>query len=161
MGSLKDITNQGNRGTFPGSTFVIEGEPPEEQCSEALIEGANAVTRTPPFLDLCDVGAFAGHNLVGKVCHIIASVGGNTGNFDIILNDDDCVVFNTNPGNGDPVEYYVTNGGSLILTRTMESFAAFIFEAGYSYTIKGGKLFTNIPSAMLQPACSIVFNPLT
>lgn len=161
MGSLKDILNQENRGTFPNATFVIEGEPPEAQCSEALLEGDNAVTTQPPFLDLVDAGAFAGHNLVGKVCHIIASVGGNTGNFNIIINDDDSVVFDSNPGNGTNVEYYITNGGSLILTRTMESFAAFIAEAGYSYTIKGGKLFTNIPSAMLQPACSIVFNPLT
>lgn len=161
MGHIKDIANQPNLHTFPGATFEIEDEPPEAQCSEALIEGDSAVTRPIPFSDLQDNGAFAGFALAGKVCHITASVGGNTGDFDIGGNDNDFLFLNQNPGTGNPVEYYVSNGGALILTRTMQSFATFIDTAGYSYTIKGGKLYTNIPSAALQPACSILFAPLT
>lgn len=161
MGSLKDIANQGNRGTFPGATFEIVGEVPESQCSEAKIQGDNAITRPPAFQDLQDPGAFTGFALTGKICHITASVGGNTGDFNITGHDNDFVFLATNPGAGDPVEYHISDGGTLIITRDLKSFSEFIETAGYAYTIKGGKLYTNIPSPELQPACSILFDPLT
>ena len=161
MGFLKDIQSNLDPQAFPGATFVIEGEPPEEQCSEAKIEGVDATTRSPPFNELKDIGAFTGFNLVGKKCTIIVSPTGNTGTFDIDWNDDDYLEFAPNPGNSVDVEYYIHNGGSLIITRDVPSFAAFIHTAGYAYTIKGNKLYTNIPSNLLQPACSILFDPLT
>ncbi len=160
MGSLKDIANQPKLQTFPSSTYVIEGEPPESQCSEAKIEGDSAQTITGANT-LIDSGKFIGFDLTGKVCHIIVSPTGNTGNFAITGNGDNFLFFATDPGNSLDVGYYVSNGGSLILTRTMPSFAQFIASKGFSYTIKGGKLYTNIPPDDLQPACSILFDPLT
>ena len=160
MGHLKDIANQPKLQTFPGSTFEIAGTVPEAQCSEAKIEGDNA--HTISFTkQLNDTLKYLGFNLTGKICTITASVGGNTGDFNILSNTNSALFFLEDPGDGNPVEYYVHNGASLILTRDLQSFAEFIHAAGYSYTIKGGKLYTNIPSVQLQPACSIVFAPLT
>ena len=160
MGHIKDIKSNLDPQTFPGATFEIEGTVPESQCSEAKIEGDNATT--VDFLRrLIDLGKFTGFNLVGKFCTIIASTGGNTGTFSITANTNDNLTFLEFPGDGTNVEYYCHNGGELIVTRDIASFAAFISAAGYAYTIKGGKLFTNIPSAQLQPACSILFDPLT
>lgn len=161
MGHLKDITNQPKIQTFPGATFQIQGQVPAAQCSEAKIEGDDAETEGPPFLGLVHFQKFIGYNLVGKICHITASVGGNTGDFDITSNDEHILHFVQDPGDGYPVEYYISNGSELILTRDIQSFAQFIHAAGYSHTIKGGKLYTNIPSNLLQPACSILFDPLT
>lgn len=161
MGSLKNIANQPKLQTFPSSQFVIEGEVPTSQCSEAKIEGDNASTTNGLANTLTDPGKFTGYDLTGKVCTITASVGGNTGDFAIASNFDNVLFLTTNPGNGDPVTYYVHDGGSLIITRDIQSFAEFIHAAGYAYTIKGGKLYTTIPSSNLQPACSILFDPLT
>ena len=160
MGYIKDITNQPKLQVFPGATFEIEGDVPLSQCSEAKIEDDDAVTTTA-VQDLIDTGAFAGFALAGKKCTITASVGGNTGTFDIAFNDDNQLLLTQDPGDGNPVTYYIHNGGALILARDMESFAAFIHEAGYPYTIKGGKLYTSMPSNLLAAACTILFDPLT
>ncbi|MBA7705924.1 hypothetical protein ES703_114766 [subsurface metagenome] len=138
----------------------IAGDVPASQCSEAKIEGDDAITSSAQ-KSLIDPGAFAGFALVGKVLNITASVGGNTGLFSISFNDDNILGLFTDPGDGDPVTYFLRNGGELILTRNIQSFAEFISAAGYAYTIKGAKLYTNIPSEFLQPACTILFDPLT
>lgn len=161
MGHLKDIANQSKIQSFPSSTFEIEGEVPVSQCSEAKIEGDNATTNPFPQSNLVDPGRFTGWDLFGKHCTIITNPGGNTGTFNIVGNTNDLIVLNPDPGNGGPTTYYIHNGGSLILTRNAQSFAEFIAAAGYAYTLKGGKLYTNIPSVNLQPACSILFSPLT
>ena len=161
MGHLKDIANQSKLQTFPSSTFEIEGLVPADQCSEAKIEGDNGTTVSAPDRRLTDNGKFAGFTLLGTICTILTNPGGNTGNFDIVANTDDRLTFIQDPGFGSPTEYYIHNGGDLILTRNIQSFAEFIRAAGYAYTIKGGKLFTNIPSAQLQNACTILFDPLT
>lgn len=161
MGHLKDITNQPKIQTFPSTTFQIEGEVPKAQCTEAKIEGDDAHTDAEPDRRLVDPNKFTGYALGAKICTITASVGGNTGDFTIEWNSDSVLKLATDPGNGDPVTYHVHDGGELELARDVQSFAEFIHAAGYAYTIKGGKLHTNIPSAQLQDACTITFDPLT
>ena len=161
MGHIKDIKSNLDPQTFPGAHFEIAGTVPTPQCSEAKIEGDDAQTFNAEIKRLKDVGKFAGYDLTGKVCTITESVGGNTGDFDITSNSDDFLDLIQDPGNGDPVEYYVHDGAELILTRDVQSFAEFIHAAGYAYTIKGAKLFTDMPSDQLKNACSILFDPLT
>lgn len=161
MGHIKDIKSNLDPQAFPGATFEIQGTVPEPQCSEAKIEGDDATTENLGFKQLRHTAKFTGWNLTGKVCTITTNPGGNTGDFDIDSNTNDFLFFDQNPGNGSPTTYYVHNGGELILTRDIQSFAEFIHAAGYAYTIKGGKLFTSMPSALLKNACSILFDPLT
>lgn len=158
-GQLLKITGNKDTQEFPDAKFIIQGTPPADQCSEAKIEGDSAISAGFPDFNLTDAGKFAGYALTGKVCHITASVGGNLGDFAITGHNDNELFFGDDPGNGNPVTYYVTDGGSLILTRNESSFAKFIHTAGYAYTIKGGKLYTNIPPGQLRPACTIEFNP--
>lgn len=161
MGFIKNIANQPKEQTFPSSQFVIAGDVPVAQCSKAHLEGDSAVTFAAPFRQLEESGKFVGHDLTGDVCTITASVGGNTGDFDIASNSNNALTFVQDPGAGNPVAYYVHNGGELIETRNVQSFAEFIDAAGYAYTIKGGQLYTNMPSAELAVACQILFAPLT
>ncbi|MBA7689073.1 hypothetical protein ES703_97568 [subsurface metagenome] len=160
MGHLKDIANQSKIQSFPSATFEIEGEPPASQCAEAKIESTIG-DPVPGTGNLTDVGRFTGFNLAGKKITVLAPPI-EVGTYDIVFNtNDNILTTNTWTVDGPVVSYYVHNGGSLILTRDLQSFAQFIIAAGYSYTIKGGKLYTNIPSVNLQPACSILFDPLT
>lgn len=161
MGHIKDIANQPKIQTFPSSTYEIADDVPASQCSEAKIEGDTAYTTSAPTRKLVDTAKFTGWDLAGKICTITASIGGNTGDFDIITNNPNLLNLVQDPGDGDPVQYYIHNGGSLILTRNIQSFAQFIHAAAYAYTIKGAKLYTNIPSAQLKNACTILFDPLT
>lgn len=160
MGHLKDIANQPKTQTFPNSTFEIAGEVPAAQCSEAQIEGDHGVT----FGDSAvfqDIGAFFGFDLAGKILHITAPPA-NVGDYDIAFSfDNHLIIIPWAPIASNDNVYFVTNGGELILTRNLQSFAKFICAAGYAYTIKGSKLYTNIPSEFLQPACTILFDPLT
>jgi len=160
MGHLKDIANQSKIQSFPSATFEIAGEVPASQCSEARIEGEHGQsTLGSPFFQ--DIGKFIGWDLAGKVCHITAPPP-NVDDYNIINNSDDILRLAPEPPttSNDNV-YFITNGGALILTRDVPSFAKFISDAGYAYTIKGGKLYTNIPSNQLQNACTILFDPLT
>lgn len=161
MGYLKDIQTNLDIQAFPGATFEAAGEIPNTQCAEAQIESAVGQTFNFVAKLLLDANKFIGYDLTGKVCTITASVGGNIGDFDIDSNTDDSLNLAQDPGNGNPVTYHVHDGGELEITRDVASLAAFIHAAGYSYTFKGGKLYTNIPSAQLQPACTITFDPLT
>ncbi|MBA7695240.1 hypothetical protein ES703_103862 [subsurface metagenome] len=161
MGYIRRLDSNVDIQAFPGAHFEIAGEVPAPQCSEAKIEGDDARTTLVPAKRLHDIGAFVGWDLTDKVCHITASVGGNTGDFDIEWNSDDTLAITQNPGAGDPVSYFITNGGELILTRNIPSFAKFIHAAGYAYTIKGGKLYTDMPNGQLKDACTILFDPLT
>lgn len=161
MGHLKDIANQPKPQTFPGATYQIQGQVPASQCSEAQIEGDSASTQGAPFQVLNDFGKFVGWFLIGKKCTIITNPGGNTGTFNIVGNTNNTLSLTPDPGTGTPTAYYVHNGGSLILTRDIQSFAQFLSAAGSAFTIKGGKLYTSAPSNTLQNACSILFDPLT
>ncbi|MBA7645777.1 hypothetical protein ES703_53535 [subsurface metagenome] len=160
MGYLRRLDNNADPQAFPGTNFELTDEVPAPQCSEAQIEGTNGVTRSA-FMDLTEASKFAGWDLNGKKCTITATVGGNLGTFSINGNTDDTIDLIGNPGDGVNVEYYIHNGGELILTRNVHSFAAYIHAAGYAYTIKGGKLYTNMPSGHLKNACTILFDPLT
>lgn len=161
MSYIKDLETHPDQQAFPDAKYAISGTPPAAQCTEAVLESTTAVTTDGISKRLTDTGKFTGYNLVGKVCHITASVGGNTGDFDINTNSNDILLFNQDPGNGDPVTYYITDGGELETTRTQQSFADFIHSAGYAYTIKGGVLYTNMPTSEIEKACTITFNPLT
>lgn len=159
MGYIRRLDSNADTQAFPGAKFELAGEPPAPQCSEAKIESETG--RTAGMVKfLTDEGKFTGFDLTGKVCHITASVGGNTGDFDIADNDDDTLHFVQDPGSGEPVTYHITNGGELILTRNTPSFAKFIHAAGYAYTVKGGKLYTNMPNGQIKNACTILFDPL-
>ncbi len=160
MGYLKELNSNPDIQAFPGATFEIEGDVPASQCSEAKYEGTGDWTSPiPP--SLTHNGAFVGLNFAGKKCTITVNPGGNTGTFDIFANDNDKLHFVQDPGNGTPPEYYIHNGGSLIITRDVAAWATYITAQGYSYTIKGGKLYTNMPSAQFADACTILFDPLT
>lgn len=160
MGSLIKI-GENNPNPFPDTKFTIEGEVPAAQCTEAKIAGLNATTSPIPDPHLTDPGAFTGYNLTGKICHITYSEGGAIGPKFIISNNDNSLEFGADPGFGSNVQYHVTDGGSLILTRNVESFAQFIHTQGYAYTFKGGKLHTNCPQGSLKHACTVIFDPLT
>ncbi|GAI05590.1 unnamed protein product [marine sediment metagenome] len=159
MGSIRRLDSNVDIQAFPGAHFIINNDVPPAQCSEAQIEGDDATTTQTGLDRLTDPGKFAGYDLTGKVCTITASVGGNTGDFAILSNTDDTIAIEF-PGEGDPVAYYVRDGGELILTRDQKSFAQFIHAAGYAYTIKGGRLFTNMPNGLLKEACTILWEPL-
>lgn len=160
MGSIKDIANQPNTQTFPGATFEIANDVPAAQCSEAQIESIIGQTWAADTV-LSETGKFAGWNLAGKVAHITAPPA-NVGDYDIVNNVDNfCNLVQQTPAASVDNHYYVTNGGQLILTRDANSFADFIHAAGYAYTFKGGKLHTDIPSGQLQPACTILWDPIT
>jgi len=161
MGYIRRLDSNVDIQAFPGALFELTGHVPAPQCSEARIEGDDATTSNGLTPTLHHPGKFVLETLDEKVCTITASVGGNIGDFDIQWNDDDTLTLVQDPGTGDPVEYYVHDGGSLILTRNAKSFAQYIHAAGYAYTIKGGKLYTNMPSGQLKDACSILFDPLT
>lgn len=161
MGYIRRLDSNVDIQAFPGAHFEIASDVPAPQCSEAKIEGDDATTENFPGFVLYDPDKFTGYNLAGKVCTITASVGGNTGDFGITSNSDFGLALNADPGNGDPVTYYVHDGGSLILTRNIQSFAAYIHAAGYAHTIKGGKLYTDMPAGQLKDACTILFDPLT
>lgn len=161
MSYIKDLQSNPDPQSFPGAKFEISGTPPKPQCTEAEIEGDSADTEAAPINKLSDANKFTAYDLTGKVCHITASVGGNTGDFDITGNDEHTLDLIQDPGDADPVTYHITDGAELELTRNAQSFAEFIHAAGYAYTFKGGKLYTNIPSGQLQPACTITWDPIT
>lgn len=161
MGSIRRLDENVDIQSFPGAHFIINDDVPAAQCSEAKIEGDNASTMREPDNLLLNSDKFVGYNLTGKVCTITASVGGNIGDFNIQSNTDGFLILATNPGDGDPVTYHVRDGGELILTRNEKSFAAFIHAAGYAYTFKGGRLFTNMPNGLLKNACTILWDPQT
>lgn len=147
-----------NLGADPGDSVgvhahVIAADPPTH-TSEL------AETRSVP-PQLRDIGAYAGWDLTDRICVITESPTGNTGNFPIDSNNANQLFFTPNPGDSLNVHYYIKANIDLTTPRTLQDFVDYITAAGYSYTIKGGKLYTNIPSATLQNACLIIFNPLT
>lgn len=160
MGYIRRLDTNADIQAFPGALFELTGHVPTPQCSEAKLEGVNGGTGSMPNFHLIDNGAFTGYDLTGKVCTITASVGGNLGDFDIISNTPSDLTLAQDPGTGYTVTYYIHDGGELILTRDIPSFAKFIHAAGYAYTIKGGKLYTDMPSGLLKRACTILFDPL-
>lgn len=160
MGHIKDIKSNLDPQAFPGATFQIQGDVPASQCSEAKIEADDGQTFASQ-THIIDLEKFEGWDLVGKKVTVV-SPPENAGTHTIIFNTPH-VIDTDAPyplASSDNV-YYVHNGGELILTRNVQSFAEFIHAAGHSYTIKGGKLYTTIPSDQLKNACSILFDPLT
>ena len=160
MPNLIDISAKPDPNHFPGATFTIEGTIPKAQCTEAVIDRTNGTTAQVPNR-LTDPGAFVGFVLAGKIATITVSPTGNTGNFTISSHSPDELLLVEDPGVSIGVVYYIHDGAELELQRNPETFAAFIRAAGYAHTIKGGKLYTDCPSTLLAPACSILWNPLT
>ncbi len=160
MGHIKHIKSNLDPQAFPGAHFETAGTVPQSQCSEARIENTGAETTHAP-QGISDPGKFVGEALDGKICHILESTGGNTGDFTVAETTDDFLFLTTSPGNGTNVSYYISDGAGLIITRDTQSFAEFIHAAGYAFTVKAGKLYTDMPSDQLKDACSILFDPLT
>ncbi|MBA7647989.1 hypothetical protein ES703_55768 [subsurface metagenome] len=158
MGHIRRLDSNADIQAFPGANFEIAGSVPAPQCSEAKIEGIGELKATN---QLWDTAKFTGWDLSGKFVTVVSSTPDRAGTYPIASNGDDFLWLGTEPGNAVDVVYYVHNGGALILTRNVSSFAAFIHAAGYAYTIKGGKLYTNIPAGQLKNACTILFDPLT
>ena len=160
MGYIKDIANQPKLQTFPGALFEQSGDVPPAQCTDAILKGDHGITDglIPP---MTDVGAFTGYVLGGKQC-FITSPPANAGTYAIIFSANDYIVLNPKaPAASNDNVYYITDGAELILTRNQASFAQYIHDAGYAYTIKGGKLYTNMPDPQLQKACVVIWSPLT
>ena len=161
MGHIKDITNQSKIQSFPNSTFEINGDPPLSQCSDALFQGETAFTNDPPGR-VVDFSHSFPIGVIGNFVTITESPTGNPGTYLITARPDpNTLTTGAGPGNSGNVHYYVHNGGAFAVPRDFQSFIDFITDAGYAYTIKGGKLHTNIPAVDLQPACKILFAPLT
>lgn len=161
MGYLRRLDNNADIQAFPGANFEAAGEIPKPQCTEAQIEGTGAYMSGPPKTTLVDVGNFAGFDLSGKVCHITAITGGTPGDYAINWNDANTLSLAASPGPGTNIVYHVTDAGEFELTRNVASLAAYIHAAGYAYTFKAGKLYTNMPSGLLKNACTILFDPIT
>ena len=161
MGFLKQLDSNADPQTFPGASFEISGEVPESQCSEARVEGDNGqFLGAPP--TILDPGRFVGEALVGKFFTITSGLLTVPQTRQIVQQNDNALV-GVPPALGSCGfgDYYVHNGGSLILTRDIPSFAAYLSNLGIPYTIKGAKLYTDATAEQLQPACSILFDPIT
>ncbi len=136
-GYIKDIQNQPNRQTFPTSTFAIAGDVPASQCSEAKIEGFQGRIRAGNDI-LTEAGKFAGFALTGKSVTVTlppidAGTYGITGNNDNEISTD----HNFNDFNNN-AEYFIHDGGTLILTRDLTSFARFIQSQPHHVTGNAG-----------------------
>ncbi|MBA7647990.1 hypothetical protein ES703_55769 [subsurface metagenome] len=159
MGYVK-IKTAGKIPGFPGALAEAQGGIPLAQCTEAHIEGENATTATEGTI-LTKAGAFAGHTLDGKSCTILASTGGNTGEFAITSNTDDVLTLGSDPGNGDPVSFQLHDAGELEITRTIAELAALAHAGGYAYTFLNGRFYTDMPEAQFVLACSLLWAPLS
>ena len=131
MGFIRQLDANVDIQTFPGAKFELTGDVPAPQCSEAQIEGDSAITINADLKQLHDPGKFTGWDLTTKVCTITASVGGNTGDFAIASNTDGTLTLDPDPGEGNPVQYYIHDGGELILTRNVKSFAERLHLQGW------------------------------
>ncbi len=68
-------------------------------------DGITAVTATAD-KSLKDVGAFAGYDFTGLVFSVIKTTGGDIGDYTVVSNTDDKIIFTADPGNGTAVYYY-------------------------------------------------------
>lgn len=159
MGFIKQL-NGGDPQNFPGAAFAAAGTVPLAQCTQALMHADDAWSLSVPF-KLFSTGTFEGHDLTGKICHITASVGGNTGDFTITFNTASAIDLASSPGDGNPVSFYISNGGGLQVQQDIWSLFSALDELGYACTIKGGILYTNAPNAVMANQCLITWSPLS
>lgn len=144
--------------TFPGALFQQAGEVPEAQCQETKITNTDAaLVNGSPIIT--EVGAWPGIDLAGKEVVVSGTVFSD-GTYGILSNTDDTLTtdnqFAENIATADTI---VQDVGQTYLRRNIASFARFISAAGYAYTIKGGKLYTDCPDGTLSGACSDTWNP--
>ncbi len=85
----------------------IRTNPYNMNVTEEDITG-NAATTATADKSLGDIDKFDGYSLAGIVCTITASTGGNIGDFTIVSNTKDKLIFTTDPGNGTAVSYTLT-----------------------------------------------------
>jgi len=159
MGYVK-IKTAGKIPGFPGALAEAHGSIPLTQCTEAHIEGEGAETATEG-TSLTKAGAFAGHTLDGKSCTILASTGGNTGEFAITSNTDDVLTLGSDPGIGTAVSFQLHDAGELEITRPIPELTAIAHAAGYAYTFLNGRFYTDMPESEFEAACSLLWDPLT
>lgn len=145
--------------TFPGAVFEQTGDVPIAQCQETQIDKIGTGNTDGSTAKLTDGAAFTGFDLAGKILSISAPPG-NVGDYTVISNDNNILTLaSTPPASSGVNSYTVHDTGQAYLTRDINSFAEFIHNAGYAYTIKGGKLYTDCPNLTLADACSTTWNP--
>lgn len=160
MGFIKNITNQKLQEPFPGATFEVSGTVPVSQCNEAVISSKVGFT-SPPTNELRDATSpFVGFDLTNKTLWVTSPAGFPPDDYHINNNTDNTLFIAYFPAFFQNIHYYITDGPGFTFQRDINSFAQFITAAGYSYTIKGAKLFTDMPENLLQEACTINWNPL-
>lgn len=157
MGYINKITTP-EVGNFPAAVFEQQGEVPIAQCEETQISEINcSIYSTQIFL--IKTAAFTAINLTGKKVTVTNSAA-DDGTYNILAHDDDMLTTDHEFQNTEnAVTIAVHDAGQAYLTRNIKSFADFIHNAGYAYTIKGGKLYTDCPNGTLSPACSNTWNP--
>lgn len=157
MGSINAIDTP-DTSNFPAAVFVQEGDVPIAQCEEtqitdtdpAWLHSTSTITADPSIADI---------DLTGKSATIANSIS-DDGTYTILAQNGQTITIDHTFAGGDmfaDAVYHDT--GEAYLTRDVQSFADFIHENGYAYTIKGGKLFTDCPNATLANACSNLWNP--
>ncbi len=159
MGHIR-LKTAGQLPGFPGAIVEAQDPIPLDQCTEAKIEGTDATTATEG-TTLTNVGAFVGHTLDDKSCTILASTGGNTGEFPIVSNTDDVLTLTGDPGIGTAVKYQLHDAGELEVTRNTAEFATLAHDAGKAHTFANGKFYTDMLEANFETACSLIWSPLT
>lgn len=159
MGYVK-IKIAGKIPGFPGAIAEAQGPIPLTQCTEAHIEGEAAATLTEGTC-LTKAGAFAGHTLDAKSCTILASDGGNTGEFAITSNTNDVLTLGSDPGDGTNVSFQLHDAGELEISRPISELAALAHAGGYAYTFLNGRFYTDMPDAQFVLACSLLWAPLS
>lgn len=144
--------------TFPGAVFEQVGDVPIAQCEETQIVDAGPVW-TISQNTIVFAAAGVDINLIGKIITVANSASDN-GDWTIIAQVDNTLTLNhTWIGAAAGADIVIHDTGQAYLTRNSQSFAQFIHDLGYAYTIKGGKLYTDCPNLTLADACTNTWNP--
>lgn len=159
MGYIRDLQSNPDIQAFPGATYEIDGDVPAAQCQEQRPQGPfYSISIGSP--NVVQAGMFAEYDLTGKKIDILSTVS-NNGTYNVLSNTDDYVVtdhiFTENDAT---VSIIVYDTGEVYITRNEASFLRFIQVQGATYTIKGGKIFTNLANPPMEDACTIAFNPI-
>lgn len=158
MGFVNKITTP-DQDAFPGALFEIAGNVPEAECQETknVQVGCSATAGQFTITDVPD--QWGELDLAGKEV-VVAGTVGDDGTYGIVSNTPGVLTTDHEfVGTEGAINATVQDVGQTYLTRNISSFARFIHESGFAYTIKGGKLYTNCPDVTLADACSDTWNP--
>lgn len=157
MGYVNKV-NDPNQQEFPGAAFEVSGDAPYSQCD------AGAVNESTPDWSIgtsiiSSVYQCANYNFIGKKATISGSAS-DDGTYDITAQSADTITIDhTFVGAVGAATVAIKDADGTHLTRNKASFAQFIHNNGYAYTIKGGKLWTDCPNLTLANACPVTWDP--